>query len=228
MTHVIFLYSTLIICLLLPVAAIAQDNIPLEITANSALEWNQNAKTYTANGKAKAVQGNISVTADKLIAFYDAAKGGATNITRLEAHGHVNLQSGSDTAIGERAIYDLVSGIAILDGGRVKIIQEKKASLEADKITLSFDPARTLKKAEADGKVMIINAGQKGTGDKAVYTPDKDTAELIGRVRITQEDNWLEGDRAEINLTTHISRLTKESGQGQVKGVFTTQSKGSQ
>ncbi len=222
---------SLMVILFSPSLAIAADDMPLEITADSALEWNQAAKTYTANGNAKAVQGASSVQADKLIAYYDESKGGATNITRLEATGHVNLKSGSDTATGEKVTYDLVNGVAVLDGGRVKIIQQEKNTLEADKIILTLEPSndpktsRSLKKAEAEGNVIVTNGGQIGKGDKAIYTPEKNTAELIGRVKITQENNWLEGDKAEINLTTHISRLTKKSGKGQVKGVFMTKPK---
>lgn len=219
-------YYVLMTCLVFPSMVNAAEDTPLEITANSALEWNQAAKTYTANGEAKAVQGGSSVAADKLIAYYDETKGTTTNITRLEAIGHVTLTSGGDTATGEKAIYDLVSGIAILDGGRIKIVQKENNTLEADKVTLTLDTSRSLKRAEAEGNVIVTNGSQKGIGDKAVYLPEKNTAELIGHVKITQENNWLEGDRAEINLTSHISRLTKEAGKGQVKGVFTAKPHG--
>lgn len=218
----------IISCLAFPSMVMAAEDIPLEITADTALEWNQTAKTYTANGNAKAVQGASSVKADKLVAYYDDAKGAATNITRLEAIGHITLTSGEDTATGEKATYDLVSGIAILDGGRTKIVQQDKNTLEADKITLTLDTSRSLKKAEAEGKVIVTNGSQQGVGDKGVYTPEKNTAELIGHVKITQEGNWLEGDRAEINLTSHISRLTKDSGKGQVKGIFLSKPKAKQ
>ena len=115
---------SLFICLsLLPMAAIAaEENLPLEITADKALEWNQTDKTYIARGAAIAKQGAVTVKADLLTAKYAGANGDTSDINLLTADGHVTLISGTDVATGDKAVYDLTTGQAVLSGTRPKIV----------------------------------------------------------------------------------------------------------
>lgn len=45
---------------------------PIHITATNGLDWNQKTRTITANGDAKAVRGNVTITANQLVAHYAA------------------------------------------------------------------------------------------------------------------------------------------------------------
>lgn len=219
-----------LLCSVLPLAAMAADEQslppPLEITADKALEWNQSAKTYVARGSAVAKQGDMSVTADTLTASYAGANGSTSDISQLIAEGHVTLSTGTDVATGEKAVYDLTTGKAVLSGTRPKIVQSGKNTLEADQIVVWTTPegssakAGTLDHAEAIGNVVITSGAQTATGDKATYSAATTIAELIGNVKVKQGDNWLQGDRAEMNMTTHVNKLTKQKGTGRVKGVF--------
>jgi len=202
------------------IAAFATDNkLPLEITADKALEWNQTDKTYVARGNALAQQGALSIKADVLTATYDGANGNTSDISSLTADGHVTLTSGTDVATGEKATYDLKSGQAVLSGGRPKIIQDNKNTLESDVVTV-WTKNNVLDHAEATGNVIITSGDQTATGDKATYTAAGNTAELIGHVKINQGNNTLEGDKAQIDLTTHISKMTTDKKTQRVKGVF--------
>ena len=49
-------------------------------------------------------------------------------------------------------------------------------------------------------------------GDRAVYLPGEETAELWGRVRLTRGQNQFNGDRAIIKFKTGISRLLAGKG----------------
>lgn len=201
--------------------ALAAENVPLEITADKGLEWNQNAKTYTARGNAMAQQGEMSVKADTLVATYAGANNSNSDIINLTADGHVVLVSGTDTATGDKATYDLTTGKAVLSGGRPKITQQNKNSLEADVITV-WTVNNVLDHAEATGNVVIANGVQTATGNKATYNTKTAIADLSGNVKITQDRNILEGDRAEINLVTKISKMTAQGGAERIKGVFYT------
>ncbi len=58
-----------------PVAARAQQidlshGGQITVTALGGFDWNQNAQTVTAYGSAQAVRGGVTVTADRLIAYY--------------------------------------------------------------------------------------------------------------------------------------------------------------
>jgi lipopolysaccharide export system protein LptA len=214
----------LILLCLMTSSAVAEEKQPLEITADKALEWNQTDKTYVARGNAVAKQGDISVKADLLTANYAGMDGNTSDVTLLTAEGHVILSTATDTATGDKAIYDLTTGQATLSGHRPKVTQNGKNTLEADKMIV-WTKNNILERAEAIGNVIIISGEQTATGDKATYTAASTTAELIGNVKVKQANNWLQGDRAEMNMTTRVSKMTGQSGTGRVKGVFYTGTK---
>jgi lipopolysaccharide export system protein LptA len=45
---------------------------PIQITASNGLDWDQKTRTITANGNAQAVRGNVTITANQLVAHYAA------------------------------------------------------------------------------------------------------------------------------------------------------------
>ena len=50
---------------------------PIAITATDGIEWRQEQRQVIARGNAKAVRQNVTVTADRLIAFYRPKSGAA-------------------------------------------------------------------------------------------------------------------------------------------------------
>ena len=50
---------------------------PVEVTSDGGMEWRQNEQTIIAKGNAKAVRGDVTVTADQLIAHYRKKAGAA-------------------------------------------------------------------------------------------------------------------------------------------------------
>lgn len=102
--------------------------------------------------------------------------------------------------------------------------EEKKSS--SAPATSSQKMAGNLKRAEAEGNVVITTPKEKATSDKAIYTGDNDTVELMKNVKLYQGPNTLEGTRAEMNLTTGVSKMFGSEGKdGRVKGVFFPSSK---
>ena len=65
---------------------------------------------------------------------------------------------------------------------------------------------------DAYGNVVITRPGEIAMADRAVYLPDRDTAELWGKVRITRGQNQFNGERAIINFKTGISRILAGKG----------------
>jgi lipopolysaccharide export system protein LptA len=43
---------------------------PIEVTSDNGMEWRQNEQVIIAKGNAKAVRGDVTVTADQLLAHY--------------------------------------------------------------------------------------------------------------------------------------------------------------
>ena len=112
---------------------------PVEVTASEGMEWRQNEQVVVARGSARAVRGDVTVTADRLIAHYrkkagaaaaapgPAAPGpggadtGSNEIYRLEAEGNVHIFTATDLAVADRAVYDIDQSVLLLTGSALKI-----------------------------------------------------------------------------------------------------------
>jgi lipopolysaccharide export system protein LptA len=119
------------------------DDGPIRIQADSGIEWQQNQRVYIARGNAVAGRGNNEVRADMLIAYYRekagakrdpkteantglagglSAEGGDNiEIFRVEAVGNVVLKHEASTVVGERAVYDIDQGVAMITGANLKL-----------------------------------------------------------------------------------------------------------
>ncbi len=109
--------------------------------------------------------------------------------------------------------------------------------ITARKITAFFSEQKnangsSVDRIEAYDDVTITTPEEVLTGDRGTYNAANDTATLIGNVKIVRGPNELEGARAEVNLTTNISKMfgdapTAAVGQvgtrgedGRVRGIF--------
>src|SRR6266446_8941761 len=102
------------------------DNSPIQIQADSGIEWQQDAHVYIARGNAVVTRGRGEIHADTLIAHYREAKGGGntganTEIYRVEAEGRVTLKRDAQTVVGDRAVYDVDQAIAVITGKNLQL-----------------------------------------------------------------------------------------------------------
>ena len=113
------------------------NNLPLQVQADSGIEWQQNNQLYIARGNAVATRGPSEVHADTLIAHYREVKGapavanppdnsggnpgGNTEIYRVEAEGHVTMLRDGQTVVGDKAVYDLDQAIMVVTGKGLKL-----------------------------------------------------------------------------------------------------------
>ena len=103
------------------------------------------------------------------------------------------------------------------------VMTEPGKKMSADLVTGYFvaDAAgkRELKQVEATGNVTIIDKAEVARGQKGIYDPKRGIATLSGGVKITRGKNQLNGEYAEVNLNTGVSRLlgaAKGQGSGRV------------
>ena len=72
--------------------------------------------------------------------------------------------------------------------------------------------------------VRISTAGEFARGDRGVYYVDREFATLTGAVKITREDNQLNGEYAEVDMKTGVSRLLSgppgTKSMVRVRGLF--------
>lgn len=234
---------------------------PVEVFAEQGIEWSQNSFRFIARGNAKATRGNVTVSADTLIAHYRKQDSGSTDIYRLEAEGNVTIATPNETATGVYADYNVdtatmllkgsparlvtptdtitaTSGIEYNETGKIAVARGDATAIRADKriradvLTTRFKEGPggnlVLKDANAVGKVIITTQREVATGDKGDYDAATGIATLTGSVKITREENQLNGGYAHVNLNTGISRIFAAPpgvGGGRVQGLFVPENK---
>lgn len=261
--HVVFFYA-----LLLAGAAFAQtaNEQPIEITASKSVEWLRGKNQYVARENVVVTQGNMTITTDLLTADYRDGATSSTEIWQITADGNVQIKDDANTAYGDKGVYDVINGVAVLTGNNLKLVSpdqtvtardrmeyhstermakaignakvvRAKDTLTAQTITAYFkdgsnnapaaqksgNPAGggNLDKLVAEGSVVITTPTEILHGSKAVYRADTNTAELTGNVKIERGENVMEGERAEVNLNTNVSKMfASGKNGGRVRGVF--------
>lgn len=257
---------------------------PIEILARDNIEWNRSAKQYIARGDARARQGDTTVEADRLVAFYREGAQSRTEIFRYQADGNVRIFTSTHRAVGDRGIYDVDTGVLVLTGKALKlttpaeVITARDAleywenrqvavargdaavatqdgrRMRGDLLTAHFTQAgaapqssaaaprgpratsastapggdeRRLQRIEAFGNVHVSTETEIAIGDRGVYNAETGIAVLAGNVRITRGPNQLNGDYAEVNTKTGVSRLLSrpdQAGDNRVRGLFVPES----
>lgn len=158
-----------------------------------------------ADGNVRLASSNATVTGGR--AVYDVEK-------------QVLLVTGGDLrAVTEKATvtardsleYWDVEQVIVARGNAVAVEGERR--VEADLLTgylrRAGDAAGEsgLYQVEASGNVRLTTAAEVVRAAKAVYNLDREIATLTGGVKITRGQNQLNGERAEVNLKTGVSRL---------------------
>jgi len=111
--------------------------------------------------------------------------------------------------------------------GNATVLREGN-TLYADRLVANFiegpDGSNQIDNIDALGKVIIVTKQERITANRGRYTLDNGLAVLKGDVRIFRGQNELNGDLAEVNLNTGVSKLLSSPNSGRVRGVFTPNS----
>jgi lipopolysaccharide export system protein LptA len=157
---------------------------PISITASEEMEWRQDQKEVIARGDARAVRQNVTVTADRLIAFYrpkagstappaQAATGpdtGGNEVYRVRAEGKVRIFTQTDEVLGDLAVYDLDQAVVVVTGRALKLTTPNDILTARD--SLEYWPQKHMAVARGNA-VAITNDGRRLSGDTLVaYTTD--------------------------------------------------------
>jgi lipopolysaccharide export system protein LptA len=183
---------------LLP-AAVRADGLdmtqggPIQITARDGIDWRQNEKVVIANGDARAVRGDVTVTADHLYAWY-RKKGENVNapepaapsssgepdtegneVYRLRADGNVHIYNPTDQAWSDQATYDLDQAVMVMTGHALKLTTPDDTLTARD--TLEYWPQKHMSVARGDA-VLVTNDARRVSADTLVaYTLDQNSGQ---------------------------------------------------
>lgn len=159
---------------------------PIQITAQDGLDWRQADQVIIARGDAKAVRGGVTVTADRLLAWYrkkgaDATApppnagpmGGVagtsgTEVFRLRAEGGVHVFTQTDQAWGDQATYDLDQSVLVLIGRALRLTTPNETLTAHD--TLEYWSERHMAVARGNATVVTNDARQISADTLVAYT----------------------------------------------------------
>ena len=161
---------------------------PIDITATDGLEWRQNEQEVIARGDARAIRGTVTVTADRLTAWY--RKKGTTEamqvtpasglagdpssegneIYRLQAEGHVHIFTATDQAQGDKATYDLDQSVLVMTGRDLKLTTPNDVITAKD--DLEYWPQKHMAVARGDAIVVTNDAKRIAADTLVAYTTD--------------------------------------------------------
>lgn len=126
---------------------------PIDISADR-LEVRQGENLALFVGNVEALQGDLQLTADRLVVYYETAAGATDpTIRRLDVEGSVRLQSPSEDVSAQWGVYDVDSRLVTL-GGEV-VLTRGDTVVEGDRLELDLDSGLTRVDAATTG------AGQK-------------------------------------------------------------------
>lgn len=187
------------------------QNKPLEITADQSLEWHRNELYFKARRNVKAVQGATTLMADVLTARYDEGEESGVEIHTIQADGNVRIVSAQSSAYGEKAVYDVKKGSAVMTGRDLRIVSDDQTVRATERLEYNVNQG----KLEAVGNATAVREGDTLTSDKiiAIFSENKQgkrvlkTLEAIGNVVITTPTEVLKGERALYTAETSLAEL---------------------
>jgi lipopolysaccharide export system protein LptA len=185
----------------------------IEVEADDGIEWQRDKKVVVARGNAHAVRGTFDVRADMLSAHYRDDDDGNAEIWLLEADGNVVITSPTETAYGQKGVYDVDEEVLVLSGGdKVRLLSEG-TEITAEK-QLQFWPKKDI--LVATGNASAVQKDQRLDGEKLTILFKKDEngksqvaqIEAEDNVRVTTADEIVKGDSGVYNLESGIATLT--------------------
>ena len=225
---------------------------PLEISASEELIWDQNKGVYEAIGDASAMRGAQSIAAELLQAFYDenSTDQDITRIiatdnvkfTDVDMKGqgakldydvaknfyellgpNARIQSKDGTAKAQKRLtYDRGNGIIIAEKqGHITLSDGR--ILTGDFIEITLTATEEIETVNASGNVYVRQTdGKEAYSQKGTYNTQTGKALLTGDVKIVDGESILNGQKAEIDFNSGISRLLAEDGNSRVSGTLVT------
>ena len=162
---------------------------PIDITSRDGIEWRQAEREVIARGDARAIRNNVTVTADRLIAWYrKKGENGATEapapatglaadtstegneVYRLQAEGNVHIFTQTDQAQGDKATYDLDQAVLVMTGRNLKLTTPNDVITARD--DLEYWPQKHMAVARGNAVVVTTDAKRVAADTLVAYTTD--------------------------------------------------------
>jgi lipopolysaccharide export system protein LptA len=189
-------------------ARAARGNVSVTADVLTA-HYRQGAQGATEIWRIEA-EGDVRLRSERATAFggsaiYDIDRGVLVLLGE-----NLRLETGQDLITAEDSLeYWEKQRLAVARGEAQAIRDDQR--VRAEVLAAHLLPGRQgdleLNRVDAYGNVRISTAQEYARGDRGVYYAKDELATLAGDVRITRGENQLNGEYAEVNLASGISRL---------------------
>tara|TARA_B100000886_G_scaffold340431_1_gene309942 strand:+ start:6661 stop:7458 length:798 start_codon:yes stop_codon:yes gene_type:complete len=195
---------------------------PVEISADEGIEWQQKRQAYIARGNASAKQGDTTVYADTLTAWYKKVKKGQSQIFRIDADTNVRIKTPLQTAIGDKGVYLIEKGMLILTGNP-KLITETDIISARDSLEFWENKNVAVARGNAIAQrgerrlradILTAHLRKNENGDNEIHI-----VEAFKNVVVSSENEIVRAKRGIYNVMTGIIqvhddvRITKDDDQ---------------
>lgn len=130
-------------------------DMPVEVSAD-ALEVFEAENRARFHGNVRASQGALVIQADQIELRYTLDDPGGRTIEWLQADGSVHMRSGTDSAHGDAAAYDLVGQVVTIDGNVV--LESDGSRLRGDRFHADLANGTSRMEGGATGRVQATFA----------------------------------------------------------------------
>jgi lipopolysaccharide export system protein LptA len=168
---------------------------------------------------------NVRIVSPRQTAFGDKAVYDVEK-SILVLTGRPRMVTETDTITAKRSLefWELKS-MAVARGDAIAVRADKR--LRADILTAHFEKdaegKSEVRRIDAFDNVVITSPTEIVRGRQGVYDVKTGIAVLQGDVKITRGEDQLNGDAAEVNMNTGVSKMLSQSSR-QVRGVFRSRS----
>jgi lipopolysaccharide export system protein LptA len=179
---------------------------PVTVTSQGGIEWRQKSQEVIADQDAKAVRGDVTVTANQLIAHYRKKGGtaapalnkagapapadqpagleGNSEIYLLEALGNVHIFTPTDQAWGDHGAYDMDQGVLVLTGHDLKLVTPRYVVTSRDSLEYWTNQHMAVARGNA---VLVTDTGRRIAADVLVAYTDAGKPAPAGQAGIKTE-----------------------------------------
>lgn len=173
-----------------------------------------------AQGKTTFTQvfatGNVHITSGKGEIFGERGVYDVTREVAVLKGNNLRLVANTDTVTARDSLeYWQKQNLAVARGNAVAIRGDNRITSDLLTALLGENAQKQMevKRVGAEGNVVITTPTEIAQGNTGTYDVAGQKALLNGNVRITRGQNQLNGNRAEVNMATGVSRLLAVPGQ---------------
>lgn len=175
------------------------------LTAHYRKDENGDTEIYQIDA-----QGNVRIVSARESVYGDLGRYDVDRKLMVLWGDNLRLETDSDLVTARDSLeYWEERRLAVARGDAVAIRADKR--VRADILTAYLSPDAegelAISQVDAKGNVQISSPSEYAQGNEGVYYVDRELATLSGGVKITRGENQLNGEYAEVNMQTGVSKL---------------------